>query len=325
MTTSYVEAIRLALGDALAEDPRVFIYGQDVAGSFGGAFKATKGLSERFPGRVLNAPISEDAIAGMAVGAAIDGMRPVIEFQFADFAALGFNQLVNNAATTYWRTGRPCSLVARLPVGGTKGSGPFHCQMPEGWLSHHPGLVLVAPATVADAYWMLRDAIACDDPVIFCEHKYLYSHLRDTGDLRHAEHLPLGAAVVRRGGFDCTLISYSGMLHEALHAAGILERDHGVSVEVIDLRCLRPLDTATIIASVAKTGRVVAVTEAWPFGGITAEVLAVVASQAFHFLDAPPRRLCAQDTPIPVHPDLYAAHRPNAARIVEAVLETARF
>ena len=133
MTTSYLEAIRRALGECLEQDPRVFIYGQDVAGSFGGAFKATKGLAERFPNRVINAPISEDAIAGIAVGAATDGMRPVIEYQFADFASIGFNQLVTHAATTFWRTGRSCPLVARLPVGGTRGSGPFHCQMPEAW------------------------------------------------------------------------------------------------------------------------------------------------------------------------------------------------
>ena len=325
MTTSYIEAIRMALGDSLEADPRVFLYGQDIAGSFGGAFKATKGLSTLFPSRVLNAPISEDAIAAIAVGAAIDGMRPVIEFQFGDFATLAFNQLMNNAGTTFWRTGRPCPLVARLPVGGTKGSGPFHCQMADGWITNPPGLVVVAPATVADAYWMLRDAIACDDPVVFCEHKYLYSHLKDTAEPRSAEHLPLGRAVVRREGADCTLVSYSGMLHEALGAAGILERDHGVTVEVIDLRCLRPLDMGTVIDSVAKTNRLVVASESWPFAGVPAEVVARIASEAFHYLDAPPRRLCAQDTPIPVQPDLYAAHRPNAARIAEAVLETVRF
>jgi pyruvate dehydrogenase E1 component beta subunit/2-oxoisovalerate dehydrogenase E1 component beta subunit len=274
---------------------------------------------------VLNAPISEDAIAGVAVGAALDGMRPVVEFQFADFASIAFNQLVNNAGTTYWRTGSTCPLVARLPVGGTRGSGPFHCQMPEAWISHHPGLVVVAPATVADAYWMLRDAIALDDPVIFCEHKYLYSHLKDTADPRHGEHLPLGVAAVRREGTDCTLVSYSAMLHEALSAAGTLEREHGLSVEVVDLRCLRPLDIGTIVESVAKTGRLVVASESWPFAGIPAEVVAAISSEAFHLLDAPPRRLCAHDCPIPVNPDLYAAHRPNAARIVETVIETVRF
>ncbi len=325
MTISYVEATRLALADSLAADPRVFLYGQDIAGPFGGAFKATKGLSERFPGRVINAPISEDAIAGMGVGAAVDGMRPVLELQFADFATLAFNQLMNNAGTVYWRTGRTCPLVVRLPVGGTSGSGPFHCQMTDGWLTHPPGLVVVAPATVADAYWMLRDAIALDDPVIHCEHKYLYSHLKDTGDPRHGERLPLGAAAVRREGTDCTLISYSGMLHEALAAAGVLARDHGVSVEVVDLRCLRPLDLGTLVQSVARTNRLVVASESWPFGGVPAEIVAAIADEAFHYLDAPPQRVCALDTPIPVQVDLYAAHRPGPRRIVEAVLETVRF
>ncbi len=321
----YLEAIRLALGDSLAADPRVFLYGQDIAGSFGGAFKATKGLDERFPGRVLNSPISEDAIAGMAVGAALDGARPVIEFQFADFASVAFNQLVNQAATTFWRTGRACPLVARLPVGGTPGGGPFHCQMPEAWLSHHPGLVVVAPATVADAYFMLRDAIACKDPVVFLEHKYLYYHLEAEFDPRTAEHPGLGRAVVRRQGTDCTLVSWSGMVHECLKAAEILAAEHDVHVEVVDLRCLRPLDTETILASVAHTGRLVVASEGWPFGGIAAEVVALAASEGFRHLDAPPARLCAQDVPVPFHPDLFASHHPDAARIADLVLDTVRF
>jgi pyruvate dehydrogenase E1 component beta subunit/2-oxoisovalerate dehydrogenase E1 component beta subunit len=172
---------------------------------------------------------------------------------------------------------------------------------------------------------MLRDAIACNDPVIFCEHKYLYSHLKDTGDPTQAEHLPFGSAVVRRAGVDCSIISYSGMLHECLSAAGILEQFHGVSVEVVDLRCLRTLDTATILEYVAKTGRVVVATESWPFGGVPAEIVAIIADLAFHLLDAPPKRICAQDTPIPVQPDLYAAHRPHAGDIVAAVLDTVRY
>ena len=321
----YLEAIRLALGEALAEDPRVFLYGQDIAGTFGGAFKATKGLSERFPGRVLNAPISEDAIAGLAIGAAMEGARPVVEFQFGDFATIAFNQFVNHAATTYWRTGKSCPVVARLPVGGTPGGGPFHCQMPEAWLSHHPGLVVVAPATVADAYFQLKDAIACGDPVMFLEHKYLYYHLEADFDPRRSEHLGLGKAAIRRPGADCTLISYSGMVHEALKAAEALSRDHDIEVEVIDLRCVRPLDTATILESVSRTGRCVVATEAWPFGGIAAEVTALVASEAFHHLDAPPLRLCAEDTPVPFQPDLFAAHHPDADRIAALVLETGRF
>jgi pyruvate/2-oxoglutarate/acetoin dehydrogenase E1 component len=323
----YLEAIRTALGDAMAADPRVFCYGQDIAGSFGGAFKATKGLSERFPERVINAPISEDAIAGLAVGAAMEGARPVVEFQFADFASIAFNQLVNHAATLFWRSGRPCPLVARLPCGGTPGGGPFHCQMPEAWLTHHPGLVVVAPATVADAYWMLRDAIHCPDPVIFCEHKYLYYHLDDPDFTPAADpNRPgLGKAVVRREGLDCTVIAYGAMVQEALSAATSLSRDHGIEAEVLDLRCLRPLDTEAILESVARTGRVVVVSEAYPYAGVPAEVVALICEKGFASLDAPPARLCAMDTPVPFHPDLFAAHHPDAERIAELVRDTVAF
>lgn len=315
----------MALGELLAEDPRVFIYGQDIAGPFGGAFKATKGLSEKFPGRVLNAPISEDAIAGVAIGAAMDGLRPIVEYQFADFATVAFNQLVNHAGTTYWRTGRPCPLVARLPMGGTPGGGPYHCQMPEAWFSHHPGLVVVVPATVADAYFMLKDAVACRDPVVFCEHKYLYYHLEAEFDPRSAEHPGLGAAVVRRAGEDVTIVAYSGMVHHALAAASELQESHGVSAEVLDLRCVRPLDEAAILDSLSRTGRLVVATEAWPFAGIAAEVVALATEQGFQYLDAPPLRLCARDTPIPYHPDLFAAHHPDDQRIVAGALQVVRF
>ncbi len=325
MSVSYLEALRMAMGDALESDSRVFLYGQDIGGNFGGAFKATQGLAERFPTRVLNSPISEDAMAGVAIGAALDGMRPVIEYQFADFSSVAFNQLVNHAATTYWRIGRPCPLVARLPVGGTPGGGPFHSQMPEAWYSHHPGLVVVAPATVADAYFMLRDAIACDDPVVYCEHKYLYYHIRADFDKQRSEHLPLGAAAVRRAGSDITLISWSGMVRLCQKAAETLAQEYDVDVELLDLRCVRPLDRETILDSVAKTGRAVIATESFPFGGVAAEVQALIAGEAFQHLDAPPRRLTARDTPIPYHPDLFWAHHPSEERIVEAVLETVSF
>lgn len=324
-STSYAEALRLALGDALEADPRVFVYGQDIAGSFGGAFKITKGLAERFPGRVLNSPISEDGQTGVGIGAALAGARPVIEYQFADFAAVAFSQLVNHCATYYWRTGRPVPAVFRFPAGGTPGGGPFHCQMPEAWLSHHPGLVVVAPATVDDAYWMLRDAIDCDDPVAFCEHKFLYNHLRATFSPAAAPRLPLGAAAVRRAGSDCTLVSYGWMLQQSLEAAELLEREHGVSCEVVDLRCVRPLDTHTILASLAHTHRLVVASEDWPYGGVAAEVLAVATTEGFPLLDAPPRRLCARDVPVPYQVDLFNAFRPDAQRLAAAVLETVQF
>jgi acetoin:2,6-dichlorophenolindophenol oxidoreductase subunit beta len=321
----YLEAIRLALSELLAEDKRVFIYGQDIAGPFGGAFKATKGLSERFPDRVLNSPISEDAMTGMAIGAAMDGMRPIVEYQFADFASVAFNQLVNHAGSTYYRTGLPCPLVARLPVGGTPGGGPFHCQMPEAWLSNHPGLVVVAPATVADAYFMLKDAVTCRDPVAFLEHKYLYYHLESEFDPKSAEHHGLGRAVVRRPGEDLTIVAWSGMVHHALAAATELDGSHGISAEVVDLRCVRPLDTETILASLSRTGRIIIASEGWPFGGPGAEVAALVAERGFPYLDAPPVRLAAQDTPIPFHPDLFTAHHPDDQAIVQAALDLAKF
>lgn len=322
---TYVEAIRLALDDALAEDPGVFCYGQDIGGTFGGAFKATKGLAEKYPGRIINAPICEDAMAGVAIGAALEGARAVIEYQFSDFATVAFNQLVNNAATTYWRTGRSCPLTVRLPVGGTPGGGPFHCQMPDAWLSHHPGLVVVAPSTVADAYGMLRDAIRCNDPVMYCEHKYLYNRLRDPGFDPATAAPPLGAAEVRRHGGDCTLVSYGATVHDCLAAADQLANLEDIAAEVLDLRSLRPLDIDAVLSSVARTGRLVMVSEAFPFGGVAAELVARVANEGFHLLDAPPRRVTAMDTPIPYHPKLWAAHRPGPARIAAAVTETVRF
>jgi len=321
---SYIEAIRLALGDALEADPNVFIYGQDIAGVFGGAFKATKGLAERFPTRVLNSPISEDGMAGVAVGAALQGCRPVIEFQFADFASVAFNQMVNHAATYFWRTGCTIPAVFRLPAGGTPGGGPFHCQMPEAWLCHHPGLIVVAPATVADAYGMLRDSIDCADPVAFCEHKFLYNHLKDELDSA-APRLPLGRAAVRRPGSDCTLVSYGWMVHQCLEAAALLEAEHGIACEVIDLRCLRPLDTQTVLESLSRTHRLVVATEAWPYGGVAAEVIACATTEGFTMLDAPPVRLCAADVPIPYQVDLFNAFKPDAARIAAAVLATVEF
>jgi pyruvate dehydrogenase E1 component beta subunit/2-oxoisovalerate dehydrogenase E1 component beta subunit len=311
MSITYLEAIREAQARALAEDSRVFIYGQDV-GSFGGAFKATKNLAQEYPGRVLDAPISEDAMVGSAVGAAIEGMRPIIEMQFADFSTVGFNQIVNQAATLFWRTRVPCPITIRLPFGGTPGSGPFHSQSLETIYAHYPGLVVMTPATVEDAYSMLLEAVAIDDPVIFCEHKYLYYHLK--AESLPTEALPTGKARIARPGRDMTIVAYSAMLHEALAVAKELATE-GTEVEVVDLRSIKPLDTDTVMASVARTGRLLCVGEAWPWGGVTAEVIARVASEGFGLLDAPPQRLNAKDTPIPYHPSLWAAHRPTARSI----------
>ena len=314
MSITYLEAIREAQARALADDPRVFIYGQDV-GDFGGAFKATKNLAQEFPGRVLDAPISEDAIIGAAVGAAIEGMRPIIEMQFADFSTVGFNQIVNQAATLFWRTRVPCPITIRLPSGGTTGGGPFHSQCLEAIYAHYPGLVVMTPATVEDAYSMLLEAVAIDDPVIFCEHKFLYYHLK--AEKLPTEALPTGKARIARHGRDMTIVAYSAMVHEALAVAEELATE-AIEVEVVDLRTIKPLDTDTVMASVARTGRLLCVGESWPWGGVTSEVIARVATEGFGLLDAPPQRLNAKDTPVPYHPSLWAAHRPTARSIAAA-------
>ncbi len=314
MSITYLEAIREAQAKALADDPRVYIYGQDV-GAFGGAFKATKNLAQEFPGRVIDGPISEDAIIGSAIGAAIEGMRPIIEMQFADFSTVGFNQIVNHAAAYFWRTNVPLPIVVRLPSGGTPGSGPFHSQSMEAIYAHYPGLIVMTPATVEDAYSMLIEAVAIDDPVIFCEHKYLYYHLK--ADKLPSEALPTGKARIARAGRDLTIVAYSAMVHESLAVAEELKSE-GYEIEVVDLRSIKPLDTDTVIASVARTGRLLCVGEAWPWGGVTAEVIARVATEAFDLLDAPPQRLNAKDTPIPYHPNLWSVHRPTSRSIADA-------
>jgi acetoin:2,6-dichlorophenolindophenol oxidoreductase subunit beta len=312
MSLTYLEAIREAQYEALRRDPKVFIYGQDI-GQFGGAFKATKHLSTEFPGRVLDAPISEDAMMGMAIGAAIEGARPIVEMQFADFSSIGFNQIINQAATQYWRTNVPCPIVIRLPSGGTPGSGPFHSQSMESIYAHYPGLVIMTPATVEDAYHMLLEAVRIEDPVVFCEHKFLYYHLK--ADSLPEDTLPIGKVRIARPGRHATVVTYSAMVHECVRAADELQKD-GYQIEVVDLRTVKPIDNDTILASVARTGRLLCVGESFPWGGVTAEVVARVVSEGFHLLDAPPQRLNSKDTPIPYHPNLWKAHRPTAASIV---------
>lgn len=314
MSITYLEAIREAQSRALREDPRVFLYGQDI-GTFGGAFKATKNLAKEYPGRVLDSPLSEDAIIGVAVGAAIEGMRPIVEMQFADFSTCGFNQIVNQAATLFYRTQVSCPIVVRLPSGGTSGSGPFHSQSMEAIYAHYPGLVVMTPATVEDVYSMLLQAVAIDDPVIFCEHKFLYYHLK--AEQLPEDALPIGKARIARAGRDATIVTYGAMLHESLAAAEEIQQD-GYELEVVDLRTVKPMDTDTILGSVARTGRLLVVSESWPWGGVAAEVIARVTAEGFELLDAPPQRLNARDTPVPYHPNLWAAHRPTAGTVAQA-------
>jgi pyruvate dehydrogenase E1 component beta subunit/2-oxoisovalerate dehydrogenase E1 component beta subunit len=321
MSITYLEAIREAQYEALRTRPEVFLYGQDID-TFGGAFKATKNLGTEFPGRVHDSPISEDAMVGLAIGAAIDGSRPIVEMQFADFSSVGFNQVVNQAATLYWRTQVPCPITIRLPSGGTPGSGPFHSQSMESIYAHYPGLVIMTPATVQDAYWMLLESVALDDPVMFCEHKFLYYHLKDEG-LGDAP-VPVGRARIARPGRDATVVTYSAMVHEALGAADELHLD-GYEIEVVDLRSIKPMDTDMILASVARTGHLLAVGEAFPWGGVTAEIVSRVVQEGFHLLDAPPMRLNSRDTPIPYHPNLWKTHRPTVASISSALRKLLRY
>ena len=315
MSFTYIDAIQQAQLDLLREREDVFLYGQDI-GNFGGAFKATKGFIEEFPDRVLDAPISEDAMAGMAIGAAISGMRPIVEMQFADFSSIAFNQIVNQAGTHFYRTGIPVPITMRMPCGGTPGSGPFHSQMVETLYAHYPGIVVVTPATVADAYHLLKASVLLDDPVVFCEHKFLYRWLKSKS--LDYDGLPLGFARITRPGKHATVVTYSAMVHECLQVARDLEAE-GWDIEIVDLRSVKPIDTDTILASVARTGRILAVGEGFPWGGVTAEVVARVVSDGFHLLDAPPQRHNCRDTPIPYHPNLWKAHRPTAQSIKDAV------
>ncbi len=254
-------------------------------------------------------------MVGLAVGAAIEGMRPIIEMQYADFSTAGFNQIVNQAAAMFWRTNVPCPVTIRLPSGGTAVSGPLHSQSMESTYAHYPGVVVMTPATVEDAYTMLLEAVAIDDPVIFCEHKQLYNHLK--ADELPRERLPVGKARIARVGRDMTIVAYSAMVHDALAAAEELAAE-GSQVEVVDLRSVKPLDTDTVMASVARTGRLLCVGESWPWGGVTAEVIARVATEGFGLLDAPPQRLNSKDTPVPFHPNLWTAHRPTVRSVAAA-------
>lgn len=317
MSVTYIDAIHQAMAELLEEDPAVFLYGEDIAGSFGGAFKATKGLEARFPGRVMNAPISEDAIMGLAVGAALGGMKPIVEMQFADFGTLAQNQLGNNAGAHYFRTGVPVNVTLRMPCGGTPGGGPYHSQSVEALFAHYPGVHVFTPATVADAYYMLKQAVRIPDPVVFMEHKFLYRWLKADSWLE-ADPLPIGKARIARPGCHATVVAFSAMVPETLKAAEELAQATGFQLEVVDLRTVKPLDTDTILASVARTARLLVVSEDFPWGGVAAEVVARVASEGLHLLDAPPLRLTSKDTPIPYHPDLWKAHRPDSRAIAEA-------
>jgi 2-oxoisovalerate dehydrogenase E1 component beta subunit len=317
---TYLEALRQGLWEEMEQDDRVFILGEDV-GRYGGAFKVTEGFLEHFgPRRVLDMPISETAIVGASAGAAHMGLRPVAEMQFIDFIAAAYDILTNYVATARYRAGLATPLVVRGPSGGYVRGGPFHSQLPEAGFFHTPGLKLVCPATARDAKGLIKAAIRDEDPVIYFEHKYLYRRIKE--ELPAGEDIvtPIGKARVAREGTDCSIVSWSAMVWKALEAAAVLEREDGVSAEILDVRTLLPMDDAAILASVRKTNRLLIAHEDTRTGGVAGEIAARVNEHAFEWLDAPVLRVTARDTPLPYAGALEDYVLPQ----VDDVVETAR-
>jgi 2-oxoisovalerate dehydrogenase E1 component beta subunit len=317
--TSYLEAIRRGLFEEMARDPRVFLIGEDI-GRFGGAFKVTKGLFEEFgPNRVIDTPISEEAIVGAAIGAGYNGMIPVCEMQFMDFVSSAFNLITNFAAKSRYRWGGGVPITIRGPVGAGVSGGPFHSQSPEVFFCSTPGLKVVAPATAYDALGLIKSSIRDPDPVLFLEHKFLYRRIRE--DLPEEEFLvPLGKARVAREGEDLLVITYGAQVHVALKAAEALSRED-VEVEVLDLRTLAPIDQEAVLESVRKIGKVLLLHEANRTGGLGGELAAQISEFAFEYLDAPVRRLASLDTPVPFAPPLEAAFLPGEEDVLRVLRE----
>jgi 2-oxoisovalerate dehydrogenase E1 component beta subunit len=315
-TMTYLQAISDAMRQEMRHDERVLVMGEDI-GVFGGAFKVTDGFIDEFgPNRVMDTPLAESGIVGTAVGAAVVGMRPIAEMQFADFISCGFDQLVNVAAKMYYRQGLPVNITVRLPSGGGFSGGPYHSQNPEAWFMHSPGMKVVAPSTAEDAKGLLISAIRDHNPVVYLEHKHLYRRVK--GDVPDGLYeTPLTARVAREGT-DLTVIAYGAMVHTALEATADLD---GASVEVLDLRSLVPLDEEAILASVAKTSKVLIVDEANETCAAGAQVAAVIAEKGFEDLDGPVRRVATPDVPIPFSPPLEQALLPSVERVKEAARE----
>jgi pyruvate/2-oxoglutarate/acetoin dehydrogenase E1 component len=315
-TMSYLQAISDALREEMRADDRVFVMGEDV-GAFGGAFKVTDGFLEEFgEDRVMDTPLAESGIVGTAVGAAVVGMRPVCEMQFADFVACGFDQLVNVAGKMHYRQGLAVPITVRLPSGGGFSGGPFHSQNPEAWFMHAPGIKVVAPSTAEDAKGLLISAIRDPNPVVYLEHKHLYRRVK--GEVPEGTYETPLTARVARAGTDLTVIAYGAMVHTALEATEDLD---GASIEVLDLRSLVPLDEAAILASVRKCSKVVVVDEANGTCAAGAEVAALIAHRAFEDLDGPVVRVATPDVPIPFSPPLEQAVLPSVGRLKEACRE----
>lgn len=315
-TTTYLEAIRQGLWEEMEGDERVFLLGEDV-GVYGGAFKVTDGFLERFgEGRVVDTPISEAAIVGASVGAAMMGLRPVAEMQFIDFISCGFDQLTNVAAKNRYRWGQGTPIVVRGPAGGGVHGGPFHSLQAESYFAHTAGLKVVCPATPYDAKGLIKAAIRDDDPVVFQEHKFLYRRIKE--DLPAEDFVvPLGKARLHREGKDLSVLTWAAMVHTATEAADALAAE-GVEVEIVDLRTLVPFDEEAVLRSIAKTNRTIILHEAPRTGGFGGEIAATIAEKAFEYLDAPIVRVTAPDTPVPYSPPLESYYLPGKDDLLEA-------
>lgn len=313
---TYLEAIRQGLWEEMEADPRVFLLGEDV-GAYGGAFKLTAGMQEHFgQNRVIDTPISESAIVGAAIGAALYGMRPVAEMQFIDFIACAFDIITNYAAKAHYCWGASIPIVIRGPAGGRLNAGPFHSQNVESYFAHTAGLKIVAPATVRDAKGLIKAAIRDPNPVLYLENKYLYRRLKD--DLG-AENfvVPIGKANVVREGKHLGIITYSSMVHVAMEAAAELAKK-GIEAEVLDLRTIRPLDEEALLQTVRRTNKIILLHEASRFGGFGGELAATIAEKAFEFLDGPIVRVTGIDSPVPFSPPLEDHYLPTVTKVLEA-------
>ena len=320
---TYLEAIRQGLWEEMEREPNVFLLGEDIA-AFGGAFKVTAGFLKEFgEERVIDTPLSEAAIMGASIGAALMGRRPVAEMQFMDFISCGLDQICQMAAKMHYRWGAPVPMVVRGPSGAGVHGGPFHSQSNEMWFVHTPGLKVVVPATAYDAKGLIKAAVRDPNPVIFFEHKYLYRRIKE--DVPSEDYIvPLGKAAVRRQGTDIAVITYGAMVWTALEAARRLEAE-GISLEVVDLRTLVPYDKKCILGSVRKCGKVILLHEDTRWGGMGRELAALIAEEAFGDLDGPVVRLTAPDTPVPFSPPLEEFFLPNAEKLPEAARRLASY
>jgi 2-oxoisovalerate dehydrogenase E1 component beta subunit len=321
--TTYLEAIRSGIWEEMERDPSVFVMGEDI-GVYGGAFKVTAGMLEKFGAdRVIDTPICEAAMVGAGIGAAMMGMRPVIEMQFMDFIACGFDQIVNMAAKMHYRWGPAVPMVIRGPSGAGVHGGPYHSQSNEMWFVHTPGLKVVAPATPYDAKGLIKAAIRDDNPVIYYEHKFLYRRIKE--EVPEQDYVvPIGKAAVRRPGKDIAVITYGAMVWTALEAAAELEKE-GLSLEVVDLRSLLPYDEETVLASARKCSKVILLHEDTRTGGMAGELAALISEKAFEDLDGPIVRITAPDTPVPFAQPLEEYFLPNAGKVMEAARKLAAY